>query len=956
MYRRIVCFCLLLLSAFSVTAQKEVYRWYFGYNAGINFNTTPASVLTDGQTYTREGVATICDGATGDLLFYTEGSTVWNAKHEVMPDGTGLLGDPSSSQSAVVVPFPGHPGQYYLFTTMTGKGFRYNLVDMALDNGKGNIVPGTKNAMLLGNSLSTEKIGATRHCNGRDFWVVTHAVRSADYYVYLVTSAGVSAPTVYTTGTVVRSGGWEEAGVIKFTDDGGTMVHTIAGLRQGKMGKVDVLKFNNSTGVISAPLAILDVIFPLGSEFSSDGKLLYVVSLNYSVWSRVYQFDLTAPDVNASQVAVASVISPLQIGGLQMGPDRRIYVGYVKGEDDGYPYVGLIHHPEVKGMGCNYERDGMNVDPTGSGLHRTSACFPTFVKSFMYVPADFTVSTVCEGKSTFKLINETGVTSVLWDFGDGTSSTNLSPEHLYTSKKTYTVKVIVSGNCITSEQTRDVVIEGPIAEAVTKFICDGSTYILPDGKKVNAEGTYISTIKRASSSCDSVITTTVKFMPTYNKKEDAMICMGEEYLLPDGRKVATSGIYVSSFKTYQGCDSIITTTLKVVLPVDFTVANVCEGKPTFKLVDEAGITGVLWDFGDGSTSTAMSPVHIYTREQMYTVKVTVTGHCGNDERIRKVLIEASIQPSVTKFLCQGTSYVLPDGKVVNAEGIYISNLKRVVSGCDSVITTTVKFASVYHLKEQIVICDGQTYQLSDGRKVKSSGTYVANIRTYQGCDSITTTVLQVAPHSYAEVYDTVCNGKDYTLPDGRIVYNAGSYTSKLFTRYGCDSTIVTYLSVKDRPQVTMVPEICLFNWKPVTVTVPPGYQYLWGNGATTNTQQIRYPGTYHVNVGNECGTTVLQTVAKECGVDLYVPNAFTPNGDGKNDLFRLRTPHGQVLLEFRVFDRWGVEIYTSTGIMQGWDGTYKGAPQPVGSYVYFIRYKNIEGEEKMLKGAVHLLR
>ena len=351
MYRRIVCFCLLVLCAFTATAQKEVYRWYFGYNAGINFNTTPASLLTDGQTYTREGVATICDGATGDLLFYTEGSTIWNAKHQIMPNGTGLQGDPSSSQSGVVVPFPGHPGQYYLFTTMTDKGFRYNLIDMALDNGMGDIVPGTKNIALLSNNLSTEKIGATRHCNGKDFWVITHAVGSADYYVYLVTSAGVSAPTVYTTGSVIHSGGWEEAGVLKFSDDGGTLVHTLAALKQGQMSKVDLLKFNNSTGVISAPFETLDVIFPLGSDFSSDGKLLYVVSMNYLSWSRIYQYDLTAANVNASGVIVANVMAPLQIGGIQMGPDRRMYVGYDE-NGNGYRYVGLIHKPEVKGSAC----------------------------------------------------------------------------------------------------------------------------------------------------------------------------------------------------------------------------------------------------------------------------------------------------------------------------------------------------------------------------------------------------------------------------------------------------------------------------------------------------------------------------------------------------------------------------------------------------------------------------
>lgn len=246
--------------------------------------------------------------------------------------------------------------------------------------------------------------------------------------------------------------------------------------------------------------------------------------------------------------------------------------------------------------------------------------------------------------------------------------------------------------------------------------------------------------------------------------------------------------------------------------------------------------------------------------------------------------------------------------------------------------------------------------LPDGRVVSRSGSYVSPLHTYRGCDSIITTRLTVLPAYSKDPYDTVCNGNPYTLPDGRRVFVAGDYTTTLTAVNGCDSIVLSHLALKDKPQVSIVQDICLFNYKPVTVVVQSGYQYLWGNGSTTNTQVIRYPGTYRVSVSNECGTTRLQTVAKDCAVDLYVPNAFTPNGDGQNDVFRLRTPHGQVLLEFRIFDRWGAEVYTSTDVLQGWDGTCKGTPQPVGSYVYFIRYKNIEGEEKLLKGAVHLLR
>ncbi|MGO4292310.1 gliding motility-associated C-terminal domain-containing protein [Chitinophaga sp. RAB17] len=95
---------------------------------------------------------------------------------------------------------------------------------------------------------------------------------------------------------------------------------------------------------------------------------------------------------------------------------------------------------------------------------------------------------------------------------------------------------------------------------------------------------------------------------------------------------------------------------------------------------------------------------------------------------------------------------------------------------------------------------------------------------------------------------------------------------------------------------------------------------------------------------------MLQTEAKDRATDLYVSNTFTSNRGGQNDVFRLRTPHGLVLLEFRILNRWEAEVYVSTDILRGWDGICKGALQPVGSYVYFIRYKNIEGKRRCRKG------
>src|SRR6266487_6065397 len=106
---------ILVLISFSLSAQKEGYIWYFGYNAGLDFNYgSPPKVLTDGQVHAYEGCATIST-KFGKLLFYTDGITVWDRTHQAMPNGKGLLGNNSSTQSGIIVPYPGNANLYFLF-------------------------------------------------------------------------------------------------------------------------------------------------------------------------------------------------------------------------------------------------------------------------------------------------------------------------------------------------------------------------------------------------------------------------------------------------------------------------------------------------------------------------------------------------------------------------------------------------------------------------------------------------------------------------------------------------------------------------------------------------------------------------------------------------------------------------------------------------------------------------
>jgi len=122
-------------------AQRETANWYFGSNVGLDFNSGIPELITNGQMITTEGCSTVSDNS-GDLLFYTNGVKIWDKTHNVMQNGSGLLGDISSSQSAIVIPNVSNTNIYYVFTADVlqayqnggdGNGFNYSIIDMSLN-------------------------------------------------------------------------------------------------------------------------------------------------------------------------------------------------------------------------------------------------------------------------------------------------------------------------------------------------------------------------------------------------------------------------------------------------------------------------------------------------------------------------------------------------------------------------------------------------------------------------------------------------------------------------------------------------------------------------------------------------------------------------------------------------------------------------------------------------------
>jgi hypothetical protein len=160
-------------------AQNQNNNWCFGDKAGLTFLNGNPQAFTSSQMTSIEGCASVSDPVSGNLLFYSNGLQVWDANNNVMPNGNGLLGGPttSSTQGVFITPYPGKAKLYYLFTldeTINGgaNGFRYSVVDMGLNNGLGDVISSQKNILVQTNS--TERIAATTNANGTGYWILTH--------------------------------------------------------------------------------------------------------------------------------------------------------------------------------------------------------------------------------------------------------------------------------------------------------------------------------------------------------------------------------------------------------------------------------------------------------------------------------------------------------------------------------------------------------------------------------------------------------------------------------------------------------------------------------------------------------------------------------------------------------------------------------------------------------------
>lgn len=371
--------------------RKRTNIWFFGKEAGINFNTNPPSALTNGKLNTLEGSSSVCDTA-GNLLFYTDGITVWNKNHDTMDNGYGLFGHSSSTQSALVIKHPQNDSLFYIFTTPWApnynEGLHLSIINIFLNNGYGKVI--IKNTPLYG--TSTEKLTAINHQNNQDIWIIGHSFIDNYYFSFLLNKDGINnCPIIYSAGTTLAIGSFEGNAqcYFKVSHNSKYAANCIPYMN----GKIELFNFSDLTGKLEL-FKTLNLNFnPYGLEFSENDSNLfitgYINDTNY-----VCVFNVLKGTFRILNKFKLGQIQSIQLHG------QTIYLT----SNDSNSLKGIDNINSYSLANFNNSKN-ISINP----LKKCSYGLPNFNQSYFYTPSiDFAYKYDCsnnqikfEGRDTF---------------------------------------------------------------------------------------------------------------------------------------------------------------------------------------------------------------------------------------------------------------------------------------------------------------------------------------------------------------------------------------------------------------------------------------------------------------------------------------------------------------------------------------------------------------------------
>ncbi|HRO38433.1 MAG TPA: gliding motility-associated C-terminal domain-containing protein [Flavobacteriales bacterium] len=538
--------------------------------------------------------------------------------------------------------------------------------------------------------------------------------------------------------------------------------------------------------------------------------------------------------------------------------------------------------------------------------------------------------------------------------------------------------------------------------------------------EVGSTGTYMAATTVAGCSFSDSVHVAVSPAPLVNLGPDTSFCTGSPLLLSaqgsgllwdDGstsntRSITTGGMYWAQ-STQNGC-----TTTDSILVEEIPLPQIQLGPDTNlcasgQLEVDVAVPGGIYLWNDGNTS----PLR-YLMPGQWQVTVSADGCASDDMIIIGELPEPLLPLPGDTTLCAGTTwninveqpnstYLWSTGStapslLVDGPGSISITVNR--QGCTASADVTVAYVDLgsFSLGQDTTLCPGQVWPINidmpgaavlwnDGstapqRVISEAGSYQATI-SLGGCtaqSSVEVTyvelpavdlgpdlwpcegemvLLSLNPGSAQITWSNGATGGE--LP----VTSSGTYAATLALD-GCstsDAVQVTFLPVFN--QLDLGPDTVVCPGRPITLAAlaPSGASCTWSDGSIGPVLGVNMPGTYFVSATGPCilAADTITVHEGQCSALVHLPNAFTPDGDGINDVFSaiVSDPVGQWALQ--IFNRWGEVVFTSNDPAAGWDGTSHGQQAPVAVYVWDLRYRGTTSmgvQQVHRQGSVTLVR
>jgi len=645
-----------------------------------------------------------------------------------------------------------------------------------------------------------------------------------------------------------------------------------------------------------------------------------------------------------------------------------------------YTATGSYVHHFFTANGCDSAVTlNLTVNPVVTGAITASICNggsysfggSTYTASGTYTKT-FAAATGCDSTVTLTLtVNPTYNTAFNATTCQGTPYAWAGMT--YATAGSYPRTFTSSKGC-DSVVTLNLTVNPTYNTAFSATICQGESYAF-GGSTYTASGAYPHTFSTVKG-CDSIVTLNLTVHPVYNISLDVAVCEGTTYTWAGG-SYTDAGSYLKHFTTTKGCDSNVTLHLTV-NPVAHTSfsASICKGD--------------TYTFG-GNT---------YSFQGDYLAQFTSVAGCDSFATLH-LLVQTAYNQTFQVAICQGESYNW-NGQSYNTSGTYQA-LFSTIYGCDSLVRLVLTVNPAYNQIVKAKICQGESFQFA-GNTYRQSGDYPFAFQTKKGCDSLVTLRLTVVPLPQVRfaLPDKACAGTpvnvvlnytNLTPEDGRyewdfnradiltgrdggpyrVVWHDTGWHQVRLTGYnwtcGADSHQDSiYVSPLPLAKIIKAPagNFCALDTVAFTALPGAGYQFAWAPAAWVVTQnsegmarlRVQQTGWVNLQVSNANGCLAADSVfvdTKPC-CEAGIPDAFTPNGDGRNDVFRLITEGHQQIVSLRILNRWGQVVFETHGEGIGWDGTYKGLPQDMGVYMYYLKYKCTDGHTYEKQGDVTLVR